>query len=59
MLDSAKQVFSTVLAVAAVLVVLWIIGVVNVHGAHGMAAVGDGIAAIFKAAAELISHIKF
>jgi hypothetical protein len=59
MLDSAKQVFSTALAIAAVLIVLWVIGVVNVHGAHGMTAVGAGISAIFKAAGELISSIHF
>ena len=59
MLDGAKSVFSGTLAVAAVLVVLWVIGIVNVPGAHGMTAVGDGIAAIFKAVAELISHIHF
>lgn len=59
MFDSAKSVFSGALAVGAVLIVLWAIGIVNHPGAHGMTAVADGIAEIFKAAAQLIGSIHF
>lgn len=59
MFDQARAIFSTALAIGAVLFVLWVIGIVNVHGAHGMAAVGDGISAIFRAAGDLLGSIHF
>ena len=59
MLDSAKSVISTALAIAAVLLILWVIGITTVKGTHGMGAVGAGISSVFKAAGELIGSIKF
>ena len=50
---------SITFAVAVLLGVLWVIGIMNVKGAHGMAAVGDGISAIFKAAGDLLGSIHF
>ena len=59
MLDGAKSVISIAGAIAAALLILWLIGISTHHGAHGMAAVGDGIAAVFGAAGSLISQIHF
>lgn len=59
MFDGPIKVISTAGAIAVSLGILWLIGIATHHGSHGMAAVGDGIVAVFSGIGSLLSQIHF